>query len=184
MEFASKLNDGHFGPRQVVVLSQMQVVTKRYPFRKFWRRYLPQLKYHNPAVPMTVNRTADQEGPAMMTIHFTDLTSAENTLSTISSNTPQISTAPVAESRPVAPMERTVTISMKHRHESEILSQLLSITKAVPVEPTQEELAQLMQLEEQRILSEKDAQRSHVVNEKRKRTETMLAQARGEVAAA
>jgi large subunit ribosomal protein MRP49 len=120
-----------------------------------------------------------------MTIHFTDLTPAENTPPTISSiTTTQTSTAPVAESTPIAPIERTVTINMKHRHESEILSLLFSVTKAVPVEPTQEELVQLTQLEEQRILSEKDAQRSHVVNEKRKRTEAILAQARGEVAAA
>jgi large subunit ribosomal protein MRP49 len=73
---------------------------------------------------------------------------------------------------------------MKHRNESEILSQLLSMTKAVPVEPTREELDQLKDLEEQRRLSEKDAQRSLAVNEKRRRTEAMLAQARGEVAVA
>jgi large subunit ribosomal protein MRP49 len=134
---------------------------------------------------MSVNRTTDQEGPAVMTIRFTDLTFAENTPPTISSiTTTQTSSTPAAESTPIASMERTVTINMKYRHESEILSQLLSITKAVPVEPTQEELVQLTQLEEQRTLSEKDAQRSYVVNEKRKRTEAMLAQARGEVAAA
>lgn len=120
----------------------------------------------------------------MMTVHFTDLTSAENAPPTISSITTQKSTAPVAESTSIAPIDRMVTINMKHRHESEILSQLLSLTKAVPVEPTQDELMQLAQLEEQRILSAKDAQRSQVVNEKRKRTEAMLAQARGEVAAA
>lgn len=119
-----------------------------------------------------------------MTIYFTDLTSAENTPPTISSTASHTSTSLAAESMPIAPTEQTVTINMKHRHESEILSQLLSITKAVPVEPNQEELAQLTQLEEQRVLSEKDAQRTRAVNEKRKRAEAMLAQARGEVIAA
>jgi large subunit ribosomal protein MRP49 len=150
--------------------------------RKFWRQYLPRLKYHNPAVAVTVNRTQIQEGPAVMTVHFTDPDSASQTPSPVSSTTiAHTSAAPVAETTPAAPTQRTVTIEMKHRHESEILSQLLSVTKAVPVEATPEELAQLNELDEQRQLSEKDAQRSRAVNEKRKRTEAMLAQARGEV---
>ena len=119
-----------------------------------------------------------------MTIHFIDSTSAENAPPAISFTTnAQTSTASAADSTPMAPTERTVTINMKHRHESEILSQLLSITRAVPVEPTQEELVQFKELEEQRRLSEKDTQRSQAVNEKRRRAEAMLAQARGEVAA-
>jgi len=73
---------------------------------------------------------------------------------------------------------------MKHRHESEILSQLLAITKASPVEPTPEELEELRRLEEQQIESEKDARRSQAVNEKRRRQAAILAQARGQVAAA
>jgi len=133
---------------------------------------------------MSITRTEDQEGPAVMTIHFTGSASADETPPAISSTTTaQTSTAPVAESTSMAPTNWTATIDMKHRHESEILSQLLSITKAVPVEPTQEELDQLRELEERRRLSEKDAQRSLAVNEKRRRTEAMLAQARGEVAA-
>lgn len=72
---------------------------------------------------------------------------------------------------------------MKHRHESEILSQLLLLTNATPVEPTAEELQQIRDLEDQRQLSERDSKRSQAVNEKRRRQEAMLAQARGEVAA-
>jgi len=52
LTFARKINDGHMGPR------------------KFWHTYLPRLKYHNPAVPMTVERTDDQEGPATLSVHF------------------------------------------------------------------------------------------------------------------
>lgn len=40
--------------------------------RKFWRENLPRLKYHNPAVPMVVNRTFDQEGPATLRIYLRD----------------------------------------------------------------------------------------------------------------
>jgi large subunit ribosomal protein MRP49 len=133
---------------------------------------------------MSVNRTTVQEGPAVMTIQFTNSKSAEKIPGAISPTTSPQTSTPGAESTPIAPIERIVTINMKHRHESEILSQLLTITKAVPVEPTQEELVQLKELEEQRVLSEKDRQRSHAVNEKRRRAEAMLAQARGEAAAA
>lgn len=40
--------------------------------RKFWRENLPRLKYHNPAVPMIVNRTRDQDGPATLSIYMVD----------------------------------------------------------------------------------------------------------------
>jgi large subunit ribosomal protein MRP49 len=134
---------------------------------------------------MTINRTTDQKGPATMTIYFADPITAEKTPPAVSSTTTsQISSAPVAKSTPMAPTERTATINMKHRHESQILSQLLAITKAVPVEPTKEELEQIQELEEQQRLSEQDSKRSQAVNAKRKRTEAMLAQARGEMAAA
>jgi large subunit ribosomal protein MRP49 len=73
---------------------------------------------------------------------------------------------------------------MKHRNESEILSKLLTLTKAVPIEATREELEQIRDLEEQQRLSEQDSKRSQALNEKRKRTEAMLAQARGEMAVA
>lgn len=84
----------------------------------------------------------------------------------------------------MASTERTAIINLKHKHESQILAQLLAITKAVPIEPTEEELEQIRELEEQQRLSELDSKRSQAVNAKRKRTEAMLAQARGEVAAA
>jgi len=119
-----------------------------------------------------------------MTIHFTDPTSAANMGPAISSTTDaQSSSAAVAASTAAAPTERVATFDMKHYHESEILSQLLSITKAVPLQPSPEELQQISDLEEQRKQSEMDAQRSQKVNEKRRRRDAMLAQARGEVTA-
>jgi large subunit ribosomal protein MRP49 len=130
---------------------------------------------------MIVNRTTDQEGPAVMTILFTE---TENTSPPKYSTNEQTMTAPGSEIPPVAPSERTVMINMKHRHESEILSQLMSITKAVPVEPTPEELQQIRDLEEQRLLSERDSKKSQAFNERKRHEEAMLAQARGEVAAA
>jgi len=73
---------------------------------------------------------------------------------------------------------------MKHRHESEILLQLMELTKAIPVVPTPEEEQELQHLEEENKNSERDAQRSAEVNERRRREAALLDQARGDVASA
>lgn len=73
---------------------------------------------------------------------------------------------------------------MKHRHETEILRDLLNTTQAVEVEATQEEQAQLRQLEEQRIQSEIDRERSGKDLEKRRQEARLLAQARASLAEA
>lgn len=38
--------------------------------RAFWRDYMKSLKYHNPRVPMIVNRIQDPRGPATLSIYF------------------------------------------------------------------------------------------------------------------
>lgn len=119
---------------------------------------------------MTVNRTMNQEGPALMTVHFNDAASSQ-----IPSETGGKASS---ESASIDQAERVVTINMKHRHESEILSQLLAVAKAVPINPTPEELEQLRDLEEQQTLSEKDSTRHQAYNEAKKRKEAILAQAR------
>lgn len=53
LEFAHKFDHGHAGPR------------------KFWKTHLPSLKYHNPTVPMIVNRTRDQRSTPILTIYMT-----------------------------------------------------------------------------------------------------------------
>ncbi|CAF9929714.1 MAG: hypothetical protein GOMPHAMPRED_005459 [Gomphillus americanus] len=52
LDFAYNWNNGHLGPR------------------RFWRQCLPRLKYHNPMVSMTVQRTTDQDSKPVMTIYF------------------------------------------------------------------------------------------------------------------
>jgi large subunit ribosomal protein MRP49 len=166
----------HAGPHDNSMLSLFR--------RKFWRNCLPRLKYHNPAVPMTVNRTNNQEGPALMTIYFTTPEAAENTKTEIPSTTqPHTSTAPVAASQHGPSTERTEVINMKHRLDSEILDQLMSLTKARAVRATAEELREIQEMEEQNARSERDALKMAEVNEKRKREEAILTQARGEVEA-
>ncbi|KAG0128927.1 putative 50S ribosomal protein Mrp49 [Tuber indicum] len=52
LTFAMKNTDGHMGPR------------------KFWRNYLPRLKYHNPNVDMQVHRDRESGGDATLVIEF------------------------------------------------------------------------------------------------------------------
>ncbi|KAI9834891.1 MAG: hypothetical protein M1819_002799 [Sarea resinae] len=164
MDFAARINDGHFGPR------------------KFWRLYLPRLKFHNPAVSMTINRTTDQAGPATMSIFYATPSADADTSSSTSSPAPTSSTSGDKAPSDHTPFERVQTVNMKHKHESEILAKLMELTKAVPVEATAEELEELRELEEQAAQGERDARRMEQINAQQKRREVMLAQARGDMA--
>jgi large subunit ribosomal protein MRP49 len=131
---------------------------------------------------MTVNRTNNQTGPALLTVHFTSPESAATIKPEISSTADkQTSTGPVPKAGP--PTERTEVINMKHRLDSEILDQLLKLTKAKVVRPTAEEQRQMQEIEEQNAKSERDAAMMAEVNARKKMEEDMLTQARGEVEA-
>jgi hypothetical protein len=41
--------------------------------RKFWKNYMPRLKFHNPKVEMDVFREKVVGGPAILTIEFGEL---------------------------------------------------------------------------------------------------------------
>jgi large subunit ribosomal protein MRP49 len=119
-----------------------------------------------------------------MTVHFTSPEAAATTKPEISSTTDkQTSTGPVPESKAGPPTERTEVINMKHRQDSEILEQLLKLTRAKVVRPTPEEQREIQEMEEQNARSERDAALMAEVNAKRKREEEILEQARGEVEA-
>ena len=138
--------------------------------KKFWRHELVRLKFHNPAIPMTLDRTAPQTDPALMTIFFAD---------------PEASpTSGDKEPSNYAPSSRTETIDMTGRLPENILADLMNLTNARQIEATKEELDTLRSLEEQRIRSERDSKLSLEVREKKKREEALLAQARGDMASA
>lgn len=129
---------------------------------------------------MTVNRTTDQLGPALMTVHFTSATEASHVKTEISSTTSKhTSTGPVPESKAGPSLERTETINMKHRMDSEILDQLLKLTRAKVVTATPEETRQIREIEEQNARSARDAALMAAQIAKRKRDEEILRQARG-----
>ena len=72
---------------------------------------------------------------------------------------------------------------MKDRHESEILKQVLELTKATRIRATAEEEAEIRELEEQKKRSTADMLRNAKLNEEKRQEKALLAQARGAVEA-
>lgn len=169
------------GPRYYHPSSSPPTPTHLTPHSKFWRHELVRLKFHNPAVSMTVDRSAPQTEPASMTIFFSDASDA--TSSPTSAPVPTSSTTASKAPSDYTPALRTESIEMTHRTQQNILSDLIKITGAKTVEPTPEELDTLRGLEEQRVKGARDSKLSLEHREKKKREEEILAQARGDVAA-
>lgn len=186
MEFAHKWNDGHYGSRN------------------FWQDYLPRLKYHNPQVPMVVNRTREQHGPATLSIYVrtpTDGSSAKPTAAAAAAAGGQtqggsggakvpaatdpwsnIKSSSEGKARAPEPAEgeAVVTINMKNVRSEDILKQFLERTGARQLEPTpedQEELARLAELQE-RAVYDRDVQRRY--REKIQSEKKLLEKARQE----
>ena len=74
--------------------------------------------------------------------------------------------------------ERVETIDMTHQNEKDIWKRLVQITKAAEVKATEEEEAELRQIEDERIKSEQDRAREKVVLEEARREKALLAAAR------
>lgn len=161
LDFAIKFDNGHFGAR------------------KFWRNYLPRLKYHNPAVSMTVNRTKDQDGPAILTVFFAPPSRlASTTSSPAPLSTATFDTAPCEH----APFDRVKTIDMKQIRDSEIMSLLMTLTKATQVMATAEDKAELEEMREDNEIRRQDALIGAKYREKVREEKALLEQARGAVA--
>ncbi|KAL9128654.1 MAG: hypothetical protein Q9217_002714 [Psora testacea] len=158
LDFAYKFNDGHLGARKV------------------WRKYLPRLKYYNPAVSMTVNRHTDQVGPSTLTVYYTN---PPKTLSSGASSSPSSSTRLSTKTSSHVSWDRTETIDIKHRHESEILNRLIELTNAVPYQPSAEEMAELEEVKEDWSRSKRDSERQARLNEIKRQEAALLEQARG-----
>ena len=163
LDFAPKFNDGHLGARRV------------------WRKYFPRLKYHNPAVSMTVNRSIDQEGSATLSVFFAP---APRLSSASASPAPSSSTDPSTASSGHAPANRIATIDMKYKHESEILSRLLELTNGRQYEASPDELAELRGVDDERKRSERDRMAQARLNEIKRQEKALLDVARGGVQAA
>ena len=125
---------------------------------KFWRHILPRLAYHNPSIPISVTRSETKDSPCVLSVH---LASNEASAESSQTATPNV-----------------LTIDMKMKQESEILSQLMQVTGAKQVEPTSEEVDMMRDLEEQRARGEKDSSRSRAHRAQWKKEQDMLKAAR------
>ncbi|KAI1269431.1 CI-B8 domain-containing protein [Xylariaceae sp. FL1019] len=177
MDFAMRWNDGHFGPRYDILVIQssgraLPYAIFRYDLRdsviqiglnakldarcrKFWRECLPRLKFHNPAIPMLVNRSTNNEGPATLSIYFRQSdTDTPRTPSEILrtmlplARQPHSSTENEHPAPPPEEGEHVVTLDMKNVHSDMILSEFLAKTGAVLVTPTPEEQSEMRQVKD------------------------------------
>ncbi|KAL2865541.1 mitochondrial 54S ribosomal protein mL61 [Aspergillus lucknowensis] len=142
--------------------------------RHFWRNCFPRLKYHNPAVQMTVKQTADQEGPAALTIYFSENISNAASLSATTEIKDQHAPTPSAT-------EKTAVMNLKDLTYTDIWQKVKLATGARDLVATPEEQAELQKIEQMRQNSEADRARVASIRQAKKDQELMLQQARGEV---
>ena len=160
LQFAPKINNGHAGAR------------------KFWRNALPRLKYHNPAIPMTVTRLKDQRSPATLTLSFGKPTA----LSVLARNLNSLlSISPASTVQDQPDIDRKEIIDVTNLHDSEILIRLTKLTNATLVLPTIEEEEQLQKLEEEKAKHRQDSLVNTEYLERQRREKAFLNQVKGEV---
>ena len=149
----------------------------------FWRHELVRLKFHNPAVPMSIDRTAAQTDPALLSVHYPNPDAVQSSSSATSAPAARDSTTKNTTPSDASSTERVETINMTHSNNTEILEAFVRLTKAYPVEPTAAEKEELATLEEQRVRSAAASKLSAEVRARQKREKELLEQARGDIAA-
>ncbi|KAJ5898830.1 hypothetical protein N7495_003574 [Penicillium taxi] len=142
--------------------------------RHFWRQCLPRLKYHNPAVKMTVKQIDDQEGPSALTIYFAERLSS--TATAISGKQVIDKFAPAAEDN-----EKSIVVDLKNLGYQEIWSRVQASTGAEEVKPTEADESDLVRLSKITEQAVGDRERIQAKRQAKKDQERMLAEARGEV---
>jgi large subunit ribosomal protein MRP49 len=144
----------------------------------------PRLKYHNPAIPMTVRRSDDQTFPAILSVFMrgdpTAPAAAPPAYRPVGPNDEMVRWKPDAPRREPAPGERVVEIAMQHRSEAEIWDEFVRVTGAAQVEPTPVEVEEMERLAAQRQVSDADRVRTRAVWEAVQREKNILKMAKGE----
>ncbi|CAP97540.1 hypothetical protein E8E15_009308 [Penicillium rubens] len=157
LTYARKIDQGHGGARH------------------FWRNCLPRLKYHNPAVPMTVAQTSNQQGPAALTIYFAErVGSAAAALANEKKVVDELAPAPEAN-------EQSAVLDIKNRTYQQIWDRVQAMTGAKVVPATSDDIALSQKLAEIKKRSGPDRQRVLAIRQAKKDQERMLAEARGQV---
>jgi large subunit ribosomal protein MRP49 len=147
----------------------------------------PRLKYHNPAIPMTVRRSDDKTFPAILSVFMRGPPPSSPPAPTPPSYRPVGPNDEMVRWQPDAPRpvpsaeERVVEIDMQHRSEQDIWDEFVKLTGATPIEPTQAEVEEMERLAAQRVVSEADRQRTRAVWEAVVRERNILKMAKGEM---
>ncbi|KAF5255317.1 hypothetical protein FANTH_63 [Fusarium anthophilum] len=158
MDFATSFKNGHMGAK------------------KFWRENLPRLKYHNPSVPMIVNRHSRNNKKPTISIYLRKPDASTPTPATRSQ--PSSSRNNMSKATPPDADEKIITVDMTEKHSSHILEYVLAETRAVPIKPTKEEIRELQELDAMARQAEVDRARMRSLREEKKREEDMLKRAR------
>ena len=127
MDFATSFKNGHMGAK------------------KFWRENLPRLKYHNPSVPMIVNRHSRNNKKPTLSIYLRKPDASTPAPATRSQ--PSSSRNNMSKATPPDADEKIITVDMTEKHSSHILEYVLAETRAVPIKPTKEEIRELQELD-------------------------------------
>ena len=148
----------------------------------------PRLKYHNPAIPMTVRRSDDKTFPAILSVFMrgdpppaSPPSTAPPAYRPVGPNDEMVRWKPDAPRREPAPGERIVEISMQHRSEADIWDELVRVTGARQVEPTPAEVEEMDRMAAQRRVSDADRERTRAVWEAVQRERNILKMAKGEM---
>ncbi|KJZ80402.1 hypothetical protein HIM_00252 [Hirsutella minnesotensis 3608] len=162
MDFALKIKGGHMGPR------------------KFWRDYLPALKYHNPSVPMIVNRHDKQKTPPVMTIYLRTKTTQGDSAAASSEPQQQLpsSRTNLSKAPPVAPGERCVHLEMRKKRSNAIWDQFVASTRAKVVQPNEHDVEELRAVDAHRKQAAVDRERNRQIRAELKKEQEMLKRAR------
>ncbi|KAF5607216.1 ribosomal MRP49 [Fusarium subglutinans] len=158
MDFATSFKNGHMGAK------------------KFWRENLPRLKYHNPSVPMIVNRHSRNNKKPTISIYLRKPDASTPAPATRSQ--PSSSRNNMSKATPPDADEKIITVDMTEKHSSHILEYVLAETRAVPIKPTKEEIRELQELDAMARQAEVDRARMRSLREEKKREEDMLKRAR------
>lgn len=140
---------------------------------------LPRLKFHNPAIPMIVNRKDTNEGTSIMSVYFRKDDAPET-----AGQEPVVRFQPTSSaidaSKAVEPAadERVVKIDMKGLRSEEILARFMTETRGQPVQPTPEEEAEMREVAEMQRQGaiDREAQRARL--EEKRREKAVLDKAR------
>jgi large subunit ribosomal protein MRP49 len=143
------------------------------------REQLPRLKYHNPSIPMIVNRHNLNARPPTMTIYFRKPDASPSSITPFTPATqPTSSRSDLSKAQPPTDFERTVTIDMKDKHSSHILDYFIAETRATPVQPTEEDIAEMKDLEAMKKQGNLDRERVKRDRLELKKEQDMLKRAR------